>query len=74
MYQPTIDSHLPTRQLHVQVPLGGSTAPDTSLAAFGALTLAVRTRPSLFSRFLTTINRGRRSSAQSTRPTRVAAR
>ena len=74
MYQPTIDSHLPTRQLHVQVPLGGSTAPDTPLAALGALVLAARTRPPFFSRFLTTINRGGRSSGQSTRPTRVAAR
>ena len=75
MYQPTIDSHLPTRQLHVQVSRSGW-APNASLdslAALGAHVLAARTRPSLFGRFLAAINR-RSSGAQSTRPTRVAAR
>ena len=74
MYQPTIDSHLPTRQLHVQVPLGESTAPDTSLAALGAHVRAAQPKPSLFSLFLAAINRRSRSGAHSTSPTRVAPR
>ena len=70
MYQPTIDSHLPTRNTHVQLFHGASSVPDAALAMLGSQVLAIgpeRSR-SFLSRF------GAHVAASPTRPTHAPAR
>ena len=40
MFQPTIDTHLLARHIHVQLPLTGGARPDGALASIGAQVLA----------------------------------
>lgn len=68
MFQPTIDSHLPSRSTHVQ--LAYDPSPDA--AALGALVLAGRFRTSILIRLRAAISR-RHADWHTTRPGHVHA-
>ena len=67
MFQPTIDTHLLARHIHVQLPLSGGARPDGALASIGAQVLAHQRSTPPFTRVRRMFTLGRRP-ALSTRP------